>query len=78
MLFMYDKRYWSSLCTGQIRRKTETQSHKAKIPRNFGIRPVGLPEVGDGGRTGVGRILLPKILMTKANPLKDGDAKLRD
>ena len=68
----------STLCTGQTRRKMETQSHKAKIPR-FGIMPVGPPEgKGRAAEPGVAKLSFPKILLTKANPSKDGDAKLRD
>jgi hypothetical protein len=68
----------STLCTGQIRRKTETQSLKAKILK-FRIMPVGPPEgKGRAVRPGVTKLSFPKILLTKANPSKDGDAKLRD
>jgi hypothetical protein len=68
---------------GKSGRKAETQSHKAKaldpVLRAMLVEP---PKVGS--RAAARRLFIPRpasskaYLLTKANPSKGGDAKLRD
>ena len=63
---------------GKSAEKRRRKATRLKSRDVSGSRRLGRQRWGDGGRPGVGLNLLPKILMTKANPLKNGDAKLRD